>query len=147
MAGTGMSPALPRGERVLYKRQVFQEDLRTGRFIVFKVSGESKWGIKDSLIAARILAQPGDTISIDGSHYLVNGKTSAPVGTLAGYDPVVDVPQAPQSLTVPAGCWFVVQDEAPDSFDSRVLSWAKEGNVVATRAIVIIGHGFGREVE
>jgi signal peptidase I len=147
MAGTGMAPALPRGERVLYKRHAFQEDLRPGHFIVFKVSGESAWGVKDSLIAARILAQPGDTISIDGDHYLLNGKAAAPVSTLAGNRPVLDVPKAPQSLTVPAGCWFVVQDEAPDSVDSRVLSWAKEGDLVATRAIVVIGHSFGRVVE
>ena len=79
--------------------------------------------------------------------YLVNGKRTVPVGPLGGLRPSLAIPKAPQVSTVPAGCYFIVQDNSQNSFDSRVLSWARESDLIGTRAIVLIGHDFGKEVE
>ena len=99
------------------------------------------------MVVARILAIPGDELSVQGGHYLVNGKRTVPASPLGKFRPSLEIPQAPKALTAPPGCYFIVQDDSQNSFDSRVLSWARESNLVATRAIVVIGHAFGKEVE
>jgi len=96
---------------------------------------------------ARILAIPGHELSVEGDHYLVNGKRTVPVSPLGKYRPTIEIPQAPKALTIPAGCYFIVQDNPQNSFDSRVLSWAKDSDLIGTRAIVLIGHAFGKEVK
>jgi signal peptidase I len=115
--------------------------------VFFRTSPDAAWGQGGDLIVARILAIPGQEFSIEGDHYLVNGKRIVPVSALGRYRPALEIPPAPQALTIPAGCYFVVQDNPQNSFDSRVLSWAKETDLVGTRALVVIGHAFGEEVE
>jgi signal peptidase I len=147
IGGAGMTPTLLSGELLLYKKHVFQKDLHSGHLLFFRTSTESAWGKGGDVIVARILAIPGQELSIEGDHYLVDGKRAATVAPLGKYRPALEIPQAPQVLTVPDGCYFIVQDNPQNSFDSRVLSWAKESDVLATKAFVIIGRAFGKEVE
>jgi signal peptidase I len=147
VAGPGMAPTLLSGDLVLYQRQVWQDDLRTGRLVFFRTAPDSAWGKGGDIVVARILAVPGDQVAIEGEQYLVNGRRTVPVSPLGQYRPALDIPKAPQAVAVPAGCYFIVQDNPQNSFDSRVLSWARGGDVLATRAIVLSGHTFGKEVE
>jgi signal peptidase I len=147
IGGQGMAPTLLSGDMLLYRSHVFREDLRPGHLVFFRTSADSAWGNGGDLVVARILAIPGDELSVQGGHYLVNGKRTVPASPLGKFRPSLEIPQAPKALTVLPGCYFVVQDDLQNSFDSRVLSWAKESNLVATRAIVLTGHAFGREVE
>ena len=147
IGGQGMTPTLLPGDILLYKSHVFQDDLQPGHIVFFRTSTDSAWGKGGDLVVARILAQPGHKLSVEGDHYVLNGKRTVPVAPLGTYRPSLEIPQAPQALTVPVGCYFIVQDNPPNSFDSRVLSWAKDSDLIGTRAIVLIGHAFGMEVE
>jgi signal peptidase I len=147
IGGQGMAPTLLSGDMLLYRSHVFREDLRHGHLVFFRTFPESAWGNGGDLVVARILAIPGDELSVQGGHYLVNGKLTVPVSPLGKYRPSVEIPQAAKTMTVPPGCYFIVQDDPQNSLDSRVLSWAKQSNLVATRAIVLTGHAFGKEAE
>jgi signal peptidase I len=147
IGGQGMMPTLHSGDTLLYRSHVFREDLRPGHFVLFRTSADSAWGNGGDLVVARILAIPGEELSVQGGLYLVNGNRTVPASPLGKYRPSLEIPQAPKTLTVPPGCYFIVQDDLQNSFDSRVLSWAKDPNLVATRAIVLTGHAFGKEAE
>jgi signal peptidase I len=147
IVGPGMTPTLRPGELLLYKKKVFPEDLRPGHLVFFRTSPASAWGKGGDLVVARILAQPGQELSMEADHYILDGQRSVPVAPLGANRPALEIPLAPEALTVPPGCYFIVQDNPQNSFDSRVLSWAKESDVIGTRAIIVIGHAFGREME
>jgi signal peptidase I len=147
IGGQGMMPTLLSGDLLLYRSHVFREDLRPGHLVFFRTSPGSAWGNGGDLVVARILAIPGDQLSVQGGHYLVNGKRTVPASPLGKLPHSLEIPQAAEALTVPPGCYFIVQDDPQNSLDSRVLSWAKETNLVATRAIILTGHAFGKEVE
>jgi signal peptidase I len=147
VAGQGMTPTLQPGDLLLYKKHVYPEDLRRGHFVYFRTSADSAWRQGGDLVVARILAMPGDEMSIEGDHYVLNGGRTMPLSPLGEYRPSLEIPKAPKALRVPAGCYFVVQDNPEKSFDSRVLSWAREPDLVATRAIMLVGRRFAEEVE
>ena len=147
IGGQGMMPTLHPGDFLMYRKQVVREHLRPGHFVYFRTSADSAWGKGGDLVVARILAIPGDEMSIEGDHYLLNGKQSVRVGPLGKFRASIEIPKAPKALKVPDSCYFIIQDNSQDSFDSRVLSWARESNMVSTQAIVLVGHEFGRVVE
>jgi hypothetical protein len=85
-------------------------------------------------VLGRILAAPGDTIAILAGHYQVNGKdTGREVSPLGQYPVVVDIPDAPEHVTVPADCYFVSQEQRSNALDSRTISWAWRQNILATK--------------
>jgi signal peptidase I len=147
IGGQGMMPTLISGDILLYRNHVFREDLHPDHLVFFRTSADSAWGNGGDLVVARILATPGDELSVLGGHFLVNGKRALPASPLGKFRSSLEIPPPPKSLRVPPGCYFVVQDDPKNSFDSRVLSWAREPKLVATRAIVLTGHAFGKEVE
>ena len=71
--GDGMNPVVLAGERILYHRKVVASDMVPGRIIAFKVSARSSWGSPGQVVMGRVLAVPGDAMSIRGTHYQVNG--------------------------------------------------------------------------
>jgi signal peptidase I len=133
MAGSGMAPTLARGERLVYHKHIDWGRVKPGAVIVYKNAEDSAWGQPGWLITARILAGPGDRLSIRSGRYLVNGKLGPPFGSSGEFTPVLDVPDAPNSVTVPDDCFFVVQDDSANSFDSQVLSWARKPSIVGSR--------------
>src|SRR5205823_1057502 len=66
MAGSGMSPTLEMGERILYEKRVESALLRHGTVIVYRLSDRSAWSGPGSLTISRILAVPGDQLSVSG---------------------------------------------------------------------------------
>jgi Signal peptidase, peptidase S26 len=146
--GEGMSPVVDSGERVLYHKRVVPTDLVPGKVITFLVSPESSWGRPGAVVLARILAAPRDTLAISEGHYQVNGKASgvefSPVGN---FQVVVSVPEAPEKITVPPDCYFVVQEQPPKAIDSRILSWARRQDVIATKLWLLSPRGLGNPLQ
>jgi signal peptidase I len=139
MAGSGMSPTLEKGERLLYEKRVEPAQLQRGAVILYQLPSGSAWGEPGFLVVSRVLAVPGDRLSIEGTNYLVNGQVSSAVGLTGQYAPVIQVPLAPSELTVPADCYFIVQDSPGNGFDSRILSWVEAKDIVSTRIYYLRG--------
>jgi signal peptidase I len=133
MAGSGMSPTLPQGDRALYHKRVDWQHVRPGAVIVYRNADDSPWGKPDWLMVSRILAGPGDTLSVADGRYVVNGKIGPAVGPTGAYAPVIDVPTSPAAITVPQDCYFVAQDSPAGGLDSRVLSWVRKEKLVSAR--------------
>jgi len=133
MQGRGMSPELQPGERLIYRKQVQSAALMVGMPILFRLNPENTWLNQRVLVTARILAIPGDRIAHDRDHYVVNGQqTQQAVGAVGRYARAIEVPEVPNSLVVPDGCYFIAQDNPGQSFDSQVLAWARRDGIVST---------------
>jgi signal peptidase I len=133
LAGNGMSPTLENGERALYVKVLDPQRLRRGAVIVFRTSNRSAWGEPGALVISRILAIPGDRLSIRDGRYVLNGEQGPTVADTGPYAPVLPIPTAPETLTLSADRFFVVQDSPSGGFDSRVLSWVEPTEIVSTR--------------
>jgi signal peptidase I len=147
LAGSGTSPTLEKGERVLYEKFVRGECLRHGAIIVYRVSERSAWGKPGWLVISRILAVPGDQLSIRSGQYLVNGESGPAVAGTGRYTPVIQIPFAPETLTLSGNRFFVVQESPTGGFDSRVLSWVEAAEIVSTRLFYLSGRGVLKPVE
>lgn len=89
-----MEPTLPKGSFLLGVR-IFDEP-KVGDIIVFEKDG--------ALLVKRIAAEPGDQVDLSQLTYM----TSLPI-------PVWEE----TIITVPEGCYFVLGDNAQNSWDSR----------------------------
>jgi signal peptidase I len=148
VAGGGMSPTLEAGERALYEKRVRTDRLRRGSIVLFSLSDRASWGQSGLLMVARILAVPGDRLSIAEGKYLVNGESGPVAVELLGDEPIaLRIPNAPQTWTVPEGRYFVAQDSATGAYDSRVFSWVEPGEFVSTRLFHFSLRRFARAVE
>jgi signal peptidase I len=147
VAGSGMSPTLLKGERLLYAKRLDTERLRHGSVVLFRLSEKSAWGQPGWLTVGRILAVPGDRLAIRDRSYTVNGGPGPPIAVTKPYAPILRVPEEPESITVPGECYFIVQDDPLNSYDSRVLFWM-EGNAVASEQLFYLnGRGLFTRVE
>jgi signal peptidase I len=108
------------------------ERLSRGTVILYRLSSHSAWGTAGWLVVSRILAVPGDRLSIREGQYLVNGESGPPVAETGQHAPVIQVPLAPAALTVPENCYFIVQDDPANGLDSRVLSWVEASDITST---------------
>ncbi len=132
LSGTGMSPTLEKGELVLYHKRALDGQLRRGVVIVYKLSNQSAWRQPGSIVISRILAVPGDRLSVQGTGYVVNGEAGPALGPTGEYAPGIPVPSAPEAITVPENCFFIVQDSPSGGYDSRILSWVQRNDIVST---------------
>jgi signal peptidase I len=133
LAGSAMSPTIANGERLLYHKRVRPERLRRGAVIVFKLSDRAGWGHPGTIVVSRILAVPGDELAIRDGKYLVSGSAGPACGDNGQYVPVIEVPNEPVRITVPADSYFVVQVSPGKAFDSRVLSWVRREEIASTQ--------------
>jgi signal peptidase I len=147
LAGSGMTPTFEKGELFLYHKRALDDRLVRGRVIVYKLSDHSAWGQAGVLMVSRILAVPGDRLSMQGEHYLLNGEPGPAVGATGQFAPVIAVPRTPETIQVPENCYFMIQDSPAGGFDSRVLSWAQRKDIVSTNFYYLRTHDFLKSVE
>jgi signal peptidase I len=140
-------PTLEDAERLIYHRFVDRQSVKPGAIIVYKNADDSAWGEPGWIAISRILAGPGDNIAIQNGNFVVNGIVGLPVANTGKYDVVLDIPSAPESLTVPDGCYFIVQDSPTRGFDSRVLAWVREDNIIGSRLWFFSRPGLGKPIE
>ncbi len=147
MGGVGMSPTLVNGERLIYHKHLDGSRVKPGAIVVYKNGSDSAWGRPGFILVSRILAGPGNKISIQDGRYVVNGVKGPMVADTGRYDPVLDIPLSPNRLEIPEGCYFIVQDSAGGGFDSRVLSWARTESIVGSQLWYLSGRGLFKPVE
>jgi len=147
VAGDGMSPTLEKGERLLYEKRVNPAHVGRGAVIVYRLSDRSDWGEPGMLMIARILAVPGDQLSIRDGKYLVNGEESQSVAGTGSHAHVIPIPSAPRTLTLPANRFYVVQDSPDRGLDSRVLSWVEMDEIEGARLYLMSGRGVFKRVQ
>jgi signal peptidase I len=143
----GMSPTLQKGERLLYEKRINRPNLRRGAVIIYRLSERSEWGNPGVLMVSRILAVPGDQLSIRDGKYLVNGHEVRSVPPMRTDTRVIPVPSAPKAISIPANHYFVIQDSPTTGLDSRVLSWVERDEIEGARLYLMSGRGIFKRVE
>lgn len=147
LVGSGMAPTLEKGERVLYEKRVDAERLRRGVIIAYRLSNRSAWGEPGVLMISRILAVPGDQLSIRDGKYVINGEDGPPVAVTNPYTPVLEIPAAPETLTLDTSRFFIIQESPTGGFDSRVLSWVDGDAIISTQMYYLSLRGVLKAVE
>lgn len=131
--GGGMEPSIASSESLVYHRHPTKGDLARGRVIVCKLSEETRVGRPGLLLIGRVLALPGDKLSIRGGAYVVDGESTDYLADSRIDQPAIDVPKWPKEVTVPDERYFVVQDSPRPGLDSRSFSWIRWQDIESTR--------------
>lgn len=133
-----MEPTLDVGQRVLVNRFIYHfQDPKTGDIVVFHPPAGADRGVECGVrqrpgeacprptpeessqnFIKRIVAGPGDKLSIRDGHPVVNGKLIAdePFITPCGGGPPCDMPR---TITIPPDHYFMMGDNRGASDDSR----------------------------
>jgi signal peptidase I len=140
--GPSMQPNFHTGERVIVNEILYKiRQPERGEVIVFHVPEENRDFIK------RVIAVPGDTVTVDGDVVKVNGKpieepyiqNAIQEAHAKGeeYNSLMDFPNGMnQETKVPEGKIFVMGDNRSNSTDSRKLGFIDLKEVIG-RADVI----------
>ncbi len=109
--GTSMQPELRDQDRLFINKFAYHfENISRGDVVVFHYPRDpSKSYIK------RIIALPGDTLSVDEGHVYVNGRRIAEPYVPRRYQDARSVPET----VIPPGDYFVMGDHRSISSDSR----------------------------
>ncbi|MBA4019239.1 MAG: signal peptidase I [Pirellula sp.] len=130
--GQGMAPVVWNGDRLLYHRRVDPAQLQRGAVVLFELPPENNFTEAGTLMLGRIMAVPGDKISLANFRYRVNDSLENPTPPETELPIALNVPRAPQTITVPPDCYFITQDDRETGLDSQVVGWAKLDRIVST---------------
>lgn len=127
-----MEPAIQRGEQLICHWGFAEQDFVRGAAVLWKLPARANVGKPGEAFIARILALPGDEVSIRRGQYVVNGEATRFRAAPAAAQSESKVPAAPKTLVVPDGRYFAVQD-GPSGVDSQSLGWLRRRDAVSTR--------------
>jgi signal peptidase I len=109
-----MEPTLYENNYIfLSKQQYTFTDINRGQIVVFRSNIETENGA-DKLLIKRVIALPGDTISISDGFVYLNGEVFA-----ESYIKEPFTSGYVEEMTIPAGRAFVMGDNRQQSLDSR----------------------------
>lgn len=141
-----MDPAIRRGEQLVYHRAIAPPDFTQGAVALWKLPERAKIGKPGETFVARILAMPGDKISVRRGQYMVNGEATIYRAAPVIAQTAAKVPRSPETLTVPDERYFVVQD-GPSGVDSQSLGWLQAGDAISARLFHFGRQGILRPVK
>lgn len=125
MVGVSMEPELYNGQKVLVNRYAYLLlSPRAGDVIAFLPNGNQN----SHYYVKRVVAEPGDTVQIQGGRLYVNGVQAA-----EEFDKMSEAGIAENALTLGADEYFVLGDNRNNSEDSR------SANIGAVRGKDILG--------
>ncbi len=122
-----MEPTLHIGDRLLVdKISTRLHPPHVGDIIVFQPPPQLReYGYRgDQAFIKRVIATPGETVTVTDHHVLVDGKPLQESYTLEAPDYLMG------SITVPTGGLFVMGDNRNDSNDSHVWGILPQDNVI-----------------
>lgn len=132
-----MEPTLKIGDKVLVNKLSYHvHSIRRGDVIVFK---RPAWDVDTANnvtdLIKRVIGLPGETISANNGHVYINGQAlkepwlpKGPTSYTANFGPV----------HIPAGRYFVMGDNRPDSSDSRFVLGPIPSSLIVGRAFIIV---------
>ncbi|MBR5741307.1 MAG: signal peptidase I [Firmicutes bacterium] len=121
-----MENSFVEGDYIILLRQHYRlfSEIKRGDIIVFHSSMTTGTGRSKDLIK-RVIALPGETITISGGVVYIDGKPLDEPYTKDGYTGTVM-----SELTVPDGMIFVMGDNRQNSIDSRALGCIDQKQII-----------------
>lgn len=128
VAGQAMSPTYNNGTYLMTSPYNAQKMvINRGDVIVFKALTEPE---KDFI--KRVIALPGETIMLQSGEVIVNGQKLDETGYTQGAQTFAGAfLQEGQSMSIPAGQYFVMGDNRQFSSDSREWGFVPQANIVS----------------
>jgi signal peptidase I len=132
-----MEPTLKVGDKVLVNKLSYHlHGIHRGDVVVFK---RPPWDVDTANnvtdLIKRVVGLPGETISASSGHVLINGQVlkepwlaKGATSYTANFGPV----------HIPAGRYFVMGDNRPDSSDSRFVLGPIPSSLIVGRAFIIV---------
>lgn len=119
--GYAMGETLPNGSLILANRQAYQQnDIQRGDIVVFELPSS-----KSTMLIKRVIGLPNETVAISQDGQVsINGTPISEPYTFAKATYTGE-------WKVPAGEYFVLGDNRPDSFDSHVWGFVPHENIIA----------------
>ena len=130
--GTSMEPTLHNGELILVNKwgYLFHAPAR-GDVIVFVAPPQPSQDY-----VKRIIAVPGDVISINNGVPTVNGDTLKEFYVASGNMGSTPYDRSIHNVIVPSNDYFVMGDNRMGSSDSRTWGFVPRGNIIGAAALV-----------
>jgi signal peptidase I len=128
--GPSMEPSLHTQERIMVDKVSYRfHDPHRGDVIVFTAPPHPTMNY-----VKRVIAVPGDTITIKGTSVIVDGKTLDEPYVSSRYQ---GNPYPPVlSLVVPPGDYYVLGDDRANSSDSRDWGFVPRKNIIGRAALI-----------